>query len=181
MNKIILISAKAQNGKDTCSDYLKNKLESNGSKVAVMHYAYYLKDILIRFYGWDGKCKSEYWRSMFQYLGTDKIRNKMKKPLFHVNRVCEDIQIIEDDFDYVIIPDTRFINEIHYPKALFPDKVVEVRVIRDNFVSPLTMEQLSHISETGLDNYKFSNIVYNSGTIQDFYNNIDKKLGWLYE
>ena len=58
--------------------------------------------------------------------------------------------------DYVLIDDTRFENEIYYPKAMFGDKVVAIRVIRTtpDFHSHLSEEQLNHRSETALDNFK---------------------------
>ena len=52
--------------------------------------------------------------------------------------------------------DTRFANEVFYPKAIFGDKVIAVRVERDdpNFCSALSDEQLHHISETALDDFE---------------------------
>jgi TFIIF-interacting CTD phosphatase-like protein len=38
---------------------------------------------------------------------------------------------------------------------MFPDKVTTIRVERLNYSSPLTLEQLNHISETDLDNFDF--------------------------
>ena len=64
---------------------------------------------------------------------------------------------------------------------MFPRKVVDVRVIRDNFVSPLTVEQQNHRSETDLDDYRFTYVISNSGTLDDFHEEIDRKLGWLYK
>ena len=62
MKKIILISAKAEHGKDSLADYLKTQLENKGERVATMHFAKYLKGILKDFYGWDGASKDIYWR-----------------------------------------------------------------------------------------------------------------------
>lgn len=161
MKKVILISGHAQNGKDTFAEMLKNKLEDKGKKVVITHFAKHLKRILIDYYGWDGKTKDEYWRAKMQYLGTEKIRVGMLNPHFHVSRTCEDIQIIEDDFDYIIIPDCRFPNEVYYTKASFVNKVEDIKIGRLNFESPLTKEQQAHPSETALDGFKFSYVLIN--------------------
>lgn len=41
MKKIILISGKAENGKTTLANILKEKLESYGNKVVITRYALY--------------------------------------------------------------------------------------------------------------------------------------------
>lgn len=154
MKKVILFSGKAEHGKTTAANMLKKMLEDKGNKVVVTRYAYYLKDLAARYCGWNGE-KDNYGRQLLQQLGTDIIRVKLNKPNFHVGRICEDIEICQDYVDYVIIDDTRFANEVFYPKAIFGDKVIAVRVERDdpNFRSALSDEQLHHISETALDDF----------------------------
>lgn len=152
MKQIILISGKASNGKTTFAEFVKQRLEVYGERVCIMRYAQYLKFILSTYYRWDGKDKSPYWRGLLQELGTERIRLKMNRPLFHAQRICEDIEIVQNDFDYVLLDDTRFKNEIDFPKAYFPDKVSTLRIVRNNFVSPLTPEQQLHPSEIDLDN-----------------------------
>lgn len=154
MKKMIIISGKAENGKTTLAETLKSKLEEEGNKVVIMRYAYYLKDLAKRCCSWNG-VKDEAGRSLLQTLGTDIIRNKLNKPNFHVQRVCEDIEICQDYIDYVIIDDARFPNEIYYPLSTFGDKVVSVRINRKNFNSSLTEEQKKHISEVALDDFDF--------------------------
>lgn len=155
MKKVILFSGKAEHGKTTAANMLKKMLEDKGNKVVVTRYAYYLKDLAARYCGWNGE-KDNYGRQLLQQLGTDIIRVKLNKPNFHVGRICEDIEICQDYVDYVIIDDTRFTNEVFYPKAIFGDKVIAVRVERDdpNFRSALSDEQLHHISETALDDFE---------------------------
>jgi hypothetical protein len=56
-----------------------------------------------------------------------------------------------DRYDFVIIPDTRFPNEIdRIADAGF--LATHVRIIRTDFESQLTEEQKNHPSETALDN-----------------------------
>lgn len=154
MKKMILVSGKAENGKTTTAELLKKRLELLGYKVVITRYAYYLKDLATRYCGWNGT-KDEAGRELLQQLGTDIIRQKLNKPNFHVGRICEDVEICQNYVDYVIIDDARFPNEIYYPKAMFGDKVISVRVNRKNYKSSLTNEQQKHLSEIALDDFNF--------------------------
>ena len=73
--KVITISGKAQNGKDTTAGLLKAALEADGYKVLITHYADLLKYICKQFFGWDGQ-KDDAGRHILQYVGTDIIRQK---------------------------------------------------------------------------------------------------------
>ena len=71
-----------------------------------------------------------------------------------------------DEWDFVIIPDARFENEIIAVKNCFP--TIAVRVYSDNYNNGLTDEQKKHPSETALDNFKFDyEILNNSRTMED--------------
>ena len=168
MKKIILFSGKAEHGKTTAAELLKNILEAEGQSVVITRYAYYLKDLAKRYCNWDGQ-KDAAGRRLLQVLGTDIIRQKLNKPNFHVGRICEDIEICQDCVDYVLIDDTRFENEIYYPKAMFGDKVVAIRVIRTtpDFHSHLSEEQLNHRSETALDSFKGFDFVIEAKNIDE--------------
>lgn len=154
IKKIILISGKSGNGKSTVASLFKKLLEEKDNKVLIIPFAKYLKQYLKEYYGWDGITKDQNYREYAQVLGTDIIRKKLHKPLFHVKRICEDIEIIGDLFDYVIIDDCRFLNELTYTTSQFPHKTISVRIDRLNFKSELTKEQLEHPSETDLDDYE---------------------------
>ncbi len=159
MKKIILISGKAEHGKTTTAELLKSALEAEGNRVVIMRYAYYLKDIAKRLFGWDGN-KDEKGRALLQQLGTGIIRVKLRQPLFHVKRICDDIEICKDNWDYILIDDVRFPDEVYYPKAIFGDKVMTLRITRLNedstaYQSSLTEEQKQHPSETALDDFIF--------------------------
>lgn len=161
MKKIILISGQAQHGKTSTAQILKEKFEEKGNRVIILPFAKYIKQILKDFYGWDGVDKSDMWREKLQWLGTEKIRMEMKRPNFHVDRICDDIKIVEDDFDYIIIDDCRFINEAYITKGNFPGKVYHIKVDRLGFESPLTEEQRNHPSERGMDGYvDYDNLIY---------------------
>ena len=151
---VIPIIGKARNGKDTFAQYLKEKLEEKGKKVLVIRYADYLKFVLEKYYGWNGK-KDEEGRTLLQHIGTDVCRKN--NPNTWVNVVVELVKGLGDSIEYVLIPDARFENEIGcWYKEEF--EVVSVRVVRLNedgseFDNGLTKEQKEHPSETSLDDY----------------------------
>ena len=73
---VILLSGKAQSGKDYIANIIKQQLEENGNKVLVTHYADLLKYILKTFFNWNGK-KDKKSRDSLQRVGTDVMRKKM--------------------------------------------------------------------------------------------------------
>ena len=161
--KIITISGHAQNGKDFCANLIKQKLESRGNKVLITHYADLLKYICKTFFNWDGRKKTE-GRTLLQYVGTDVIRHKNQD--YWVNFLIGIFNLFPDEWDYVIIPDTRFPNELHKWKESGFDSVY-VRVQRENFASPLTAEQQQHRSEIALDDEVPDWLLINDGTLED--------------
>lgn len=177
MKKIIIISAKARHGKDSLADYLKVQLENKGQKVVIMHFASYIKSYLVNYYGWDGVSKDEYWRTKLQLLGTDIIKEKLNMKNFHAKRIAEDIQIIQNDVDYVIISDCRFKDELYYMKAMFPYNTTSVKVIRLGFESELTDEQKLHRSETDMDNMELDYTICTKDGLQRLYDETDRVLG----
>ena len=140
--KIITISGKAQHGKDTTAGFLKSALEADGYKVQVAHYADLLKYICKQFFGWNGQ-KDDAGRHILQYVGTDVIRTQ--KPDFWVDFIISMAELFPDTWDYLLIPDCRFPNEIDRIKSAGLD-MVHLRVLRKNFTSPLSKEQQAHQS-----------------------------------
>lgn len=171
--KIYLFSAKANHGKDSACDYIKKLLENDNKKVVHTLYAKYIKQYAKDYFGWDGREETKP-RELLQFMGTDIIRERLKKPNFHVDRICDDIEILSDYFDAFLISDVRFPNEIEIPKSKFGDSVVSVRIIRTNFTSPLTLEQQQHKSETALDEYTDFDYVIEASNLDELYSQIDK-------
>jgi hypothetical protein len=157
--KIVTISAKAQHGKDYTATLLKNGLEDKGYSVLVTHYADLLKYICKQFFDWDGK-KDEYGRTLLQKVGTEGVR--AVKPDYWVDFIIDILKFFPNEWDYVIIPDTRFPNEIEKMRKEFD--TISVHVSRPNFENFLTEEQRQHPSETALDGYLFNHEVVNDGT-----------------
>lgn len=172
--KVILISGKAQNGKDTAADFLHKALVNDGKRVLVTHYADLLKYICTNYFGWDGN-KDARGRQMLQYVGTDVIRKQ--NPTLWVDFVSMLLKYFHENWEYVIIPDCRFPNEVTTMVENGFD-TVHLRVVRNNFKSPLTKEQQQHPSEIALDNVEPDYFIYNDGTLGELEENIIK---WIKE
>lgn len=161
--KVICISGKAQHGKDTTAGILKTLLEADGKKVLIAHYGDLVKYICRQFFDWNG-IKDERGRTMLQYVGTDVVRTQDEN--YWVNFLTGVLRLFRDEWDYVLVPDCRFPNEIDRVKE-DGFEVVHIRVIRKNFVSPLTPEQQAHPSETALDDVVPDICVINDGTLYE--------------
>lgn len=161
--RILAISGHAQNGKDTVAGLLRDSLKADGNRVLVAHYADLLKYMCRTFFDWDGN-KDEKGRHILQYVGTDIIRKQA--PDFWVDFISSVLTYFNENWDYVLIPDTRFPNEIDKLLSNGFD-VTHIRVVRPNFESSLTKEQKNHPSETALDNVNPDFYIYNEGSMEE--------------
>lgn len=161
--QVIVISGKAQNGKDTTAGFLKEALEADGNSVLIAHYGDLVKYVCKMYFGWNGE-KDEYGRSLLQYVGTDVIRAQNEN--YWVQFVGNILTFFNREWDYVLIPDCRFPNEVNHMKELGFD-ITHIRVIRDGFISPLTEEQQKHPSETALDDTMPDTYIHNDGSLSD--------------
>lgn len=164
--KIICISGKARSGKDTIANILKSLFEKDQQKALIVHYADLLKFMASNYAGWD-YVKDEYGRTLLQYLGTDIVRKENED--FWVNFVAQAINFTSSvvKYDYIIIPDCRFPNEIDY----WLDNDYEVywlEVFREQ-ESNLTENQKNHASEIGLNTYNRISpyAILNNGSLED--------------
>ena len=173
--KVILISGKARFGKDLTANLIKEQLELKDKKVLVTHYADLLKYICKTFFEWNG-VKDSVGRTILQFVGTDTIRGI--KPDFWVDFIISILTMFDDSWDYILIPDTRFPNEIVKMKSSGLN-CIAVRINRPNFVSSLTNEQLNHISETALDDYRFDYIIENDSSLDGLKREVDKLIDIL--
>ena len=167
--EIIELCGKAGVGKDTFGQELIKQLEAQGKKCVHIAFADYLKFLCKQYFGWDGN-KDEKGRELLQRMGTDVFRKTDEN--FWVNVVANLLRIynINNLFDFAIITDARFPNEINGLRdALAGEENVDVkayRIIRNNFVSRLSDEAQQHSSETALDNFALDEIVL-SGNINN--------------
>jgi len=172
--QIILISGKAQHGKDTYAKILKEKLEQYNNKVLITHYADLVKFICEKFFNWDGQ-KDEKGRTILQYVGTDIVRTQ--KPNYWVDFIIDILSLFKNEWDYVLIPDCRFVNELkRYGEEW---DITTVRVNRLNFESSLTTEQKNHPSETELDNYDFDYVINTESGLDKLEKEVNKFIYWI--
>lgn len=142
---------------------MQKKFVADNYKVLITYYAGLLKYICSSYFGWDG-VKDDKGRKILQYVGTDVIRKQ--NPNLWVDFVVQMLKYFHENWDYVIIPDCRFPNEISSIAENGFD-TVHLRVERGNFISPLTKEQQKHLSETALDNFEPDFYINNDGTLDD--------------
>lgn len=166
MEKIILLSGKAENGKSTTAKIMKEELEKQGKKVLILNFAKYIKEFYrVLHPDWNGE-KTEDVRSWLQNTG-ENINST--NPNFHSDRLIQEMEVYRNDIDVIIIDDWRYRREGYRVLSVFPDIATTVRVCRLGHKSKLTQEQLNHISETDLDNFNFNHIIYNQsmGSLHD--------------
>lgn len=161
--KVIVLSGKARHGKTSTGELLKEALEADGYRVLITHYADLLKYVCKQFFGWDG-VKDERGRSILQYVGTDVVRKQA--PDFWVGFVSSILKLFYNNWDFVLIPDCRFPNEIQKLKSE-GFYVTHLRVVREDFDNGLTEEQKQHPSETALDDVEPDAYIMNGGTMKD--------------
>lgn len=174
--KVITISGKAESGKDTTANILKICLENKGYSVLICHYADLLKFICKEYFDWDGM-KNEEGRSLLQRVGTEGIRKV--EPNYWVDFIKSMLKFFPEEWDYVLIPDTRFPNEIELMKNDFD--VTTINVVRPDYENGLTEEQRQHPSETALDNYKFDHVLKNPGNLGDYIDVVKKFVKNMFE
>ena len=164
--KIIIISGKARQGKDTLSKYIKEAYEENNKKVINLTYAFYLKEYVKKITYWDGE-ESTKPRDILQTLGTEIIKEKIDK-YFFTKRMITDIEVYSYYFDVIIISDARFVEEIEEIKKVYKNTTV-IRIIRPNYDNKLTDKEKNHKSEIDLDDDydKMDYVVINDLDLQD--------------
>ena len=91
-------------------------------------------------------------------------------PDYWVDFVIGLVKLFPDEWDYIIIPDTRFPNEVEKIASDWQD-TVHMRIVRPNFDNGLTEQQRMHSSETALDDYPFDILIENT-TMEELKNNI---------
>lgn len=160
--QVIMISGKSASGKTTFAQLLREQLESNGKTVLTIHFGDMVKDMLTRYYAWDGK-KDTNGRALLQKLGTTIMRESF--PTYWAEIVAKFISAAHE-WDYVLIPDLRFYNEFE-TICQYNENVTTVRINRFDkegkpyYNSNMRMNQLTHVSECELDDFNFEYIIEN--------------------
>lgn len=161
--RIVLISGKDRSGKDVTAKIMEEYLLKAGKRVLITHYADFLKEFCRINYGYRG-IKDTADRYILQHVGTDIVRRN--NPDAWVNIMVELLRGVRTEFDFVLILDVWFENEIDVMRRNFDD-VFCLDIVRNNFDNGLTMSQKLHPSEIGLPECKFDKIIYNDGDLSD--------------
>lgn len=173
--KVICISGKAQHGKTTTAHIIKSYLEQKGNKVLIANYAGLVKYVCKEFFGWDGK-KDDKGRALLQYVGTDVVREN--DPDYWVNFIIDMFNFFSDRWDYAILDDCRFPNEItELSRAGFD--TYHIRIRRDNFDTPLNDKAQAHPSEHALDKFIPDFEIENKGTLTDLRETTEEVTKWI--
>lgn len=155
--KIICISGKAGAGKTTLANIAKNIYLARRKRVLLTNYADLLKYVCTQFFGWNGE-KDDCGRGLLQKVGTDIIRKQNED--FWVNFIASMLKFFPNEWDVVIIGDTRYPNEIEVLKDQGFD-VVTIRIEREESHPGMLQTQKEHTSETALDDYPFDYVIHN--------------------
>lgn len=165
--RVILISGKARSGKDQLGKFLSDVWTKQGKKVLIIHYADFLKFFCKEHLGWDGE-KTPEGRELLQRIGTNVVRKN--NPNTWVDMMISLLKGVRSEYDYAIIPDTRFPNEIEEMKKQEVFNVTALRVERFGDYSDLSPEQQKHESECALDRYEgFKGAVWNDKGLDEYY------------
>jgi hypothetical protein len=165
--KIIGFTAKVGGGKDTAGLLITQALEEKGHRVTKLSYAKFLKDICTMMFGWDRErlehdfdykegntlddgspdpaCEALGMtrRVVMQRLGTEAMRNGLHYDIWIIALKLAIQRGEYDDYDYGLLTDCRFINELQFVRDL--DGTL-IRLERMGEQSTLT-DQTQHLSE----------------------------------
>lgn len=171
MTKIIAISGKKQSGKNTLSSYIEEFAQSKNYSVGKYSFAYELKYFLVNAmmldnsqvwgsepqkntktqYLWDnlpegisqGRTGFITSRELMQIFGTDVMRNMFSDTIWTDNTIS---RILNDSYDFALIEDLRFQNEI---RSLLKYPSYFIRLTRGQEQGD------SHVSEKNLDSFNW--------------------------
>lgn len=156
--KIIILSGKAESGKNKVASIIENKLKYKN--VITISYASYLKEYAKNILKWNGLEETKP-RTFLQEIG-DYVKTIDNK--FLINRLLQDIEVYKNYFDVIIISDARFIEEINCVKEKHENVSVINVIGKENNLNEM---EKNHITETALDNYNLYDFkIENIGSIE---------------
>jgi hypothetical protein len=110
-------------GKDAVARLLKEELEKGEKRVLITYFAAPLRQICRNWFGWNGQ-NDDAGRSTLQYVGTEIVR--AKRPDFWVDYTMGLLSIMGDEWDFVIVPDCRWPNELDLERYGFQTRRIRV-------------------------------------------------------
>lgn len=165
--QVIGFTAKVGGGKDTAGMLITQALEEKGYRVTKLSFAKPLKDVCTMMFGWDRERLEHDFdykegdtlddgspdpactalgmtrRVVMQKLGTEAMRNGLHSDIWIIALKLAIQRGEYDDYDYGLLTDCRFLNELQFVRDL--DGTL-IRVEREGEQSTLT-DKTQHASE----------------------------------
>lgn len=169
---MVLISGKAQHGKDTFADGLAkfvSRMRCGKSTFVKMSFAAGIKDLAYSL-GWNGE-KDEKGRALLQTIGNGA---RQYDENIWVKNLIAKLDVLDDNLrpPFVAVSDCRHENEITYVKDWGEKNgyaVYTVRITRPDFDNGLTEAAKAHVSEVALDAHDFDLFLRNDApTAEEF-------------
>ncbi len=158
--KLYLIAGYAKTGKNYFAEMLKEELTKRGKRVCLLRITAPLYHYAYDYFGWNGK-EEEKPRQFLQKMGIEYIKEELHMPDFLLNRLFDDIRILDRFFDVGIITDGRLQEEIVKLKNQYPS-IITIQLIREQNPSLLTDTEKKHVTEQDLEGYHdFDFVVFN--------------------
>lgn len=146
--RLFIIGGKANVGKNTLAKYIKEYYDKKDEKSIITEYSKYIKLLANEMIDWEEKHKKP--RKFLQDLGEEY--RKIIDPSVFINRMKEDILILQKYYQNIIICDARLIPEFTLMKTKYKN-CYTIHLI-GNTKNDLTEEEANHITETELDSFK---------------------------
>jgi hypothetical protein len=169
LNKtFVFISGYARSGKDTVAEMIVEELKANGKKAKKFAFADILKDEVCQCLGISReqldlfKNESKEGRRLLQSYGESK--KYFLGKYYWVSNLLDKVAV--SDCEYVIISDYRFTYESDFVDD-FGLKAAFVKVVRDS------VQVDNHISENGLENVAFPNVIENNDSFDVLKRQVD--------
>jgi len=162
--KIYVIGGKAKSGKNTLGERIKYHLIEKGHYPCIMRITEPLYNYAKTYFQYNEKIDKKP-REFLQNMGIEIIQKKMGKKNFLLNRLFEDIEILNNFFDTFIITDARLINEFKTIKEKYKDAVI-IKLERENYNDELTETEKKHITELEIEKYNNYNYLIKNTSLK---------------
>lgn len=173
--KIYLLAGKAGSGKDLMGRYMKTQYDFAGYNACILHITTPLYEYAKNYFSWNGNM-NEKPREFLQEMGIEIIQKQLGKKYFLLDRLCEDVEILENFFDVFIITDGRLLFEFEELKRRFPEIKI-IHVIRENYDNQLTDKEKKHITEIEMEDYNDYDYIVHNTSKEKLYLEADKIMG----
>ena len=171
--RLFIIGGKANVGKNTLAKYIKEYYDKNDEKSIITEYSKYIKLLADEMIDWEAKNKKP--RKFLQDLG-EEYRKIIGSNVF-IERMKEDILVLQKYYQNIIICDARLIPELTLMKTKYPN--CYTIHLKSNIENNLTNEEKNHITEKEFDEYNDFDFELENVTLDKLKNDLYKILDKL--